>query len=251
MRAGHWLSHLTYDWENPLRRHSLQNLARDHTLIRYDARGNGLSDWDVDELSLDAWVSDLATVADAAGLEHFPLLGLSQSCAVAITYAVRYPRRVSRLVLYGGFALGRYKRSPEEREVAKAMATLVTHGWGTDDPAFRQVFTSRMMPGATKEQADSFNELQRRTTSPECAFRYLETVNEFDIRDQLAKVNVPTLVMHVRGDLMHPIEQGRLVAAGIPGARFVALDGQNHTLLPGEPAAVRFGEELELFLQEG
>jgi pimeloyl-ACP methyl ester carboxylesterase len=250
LRAGHWLTHLNYDWENSLRRHGLQRLARNHTLIRYDARGNGLSDWDVDELSLDAWVSDLATVADAAGLEHFPLLGLSQGCAVAINYVVRNTGRVSRLVLYGGFALGRYKRSPEEREVAKAMATLVRYGWGTADPAFRQVFTSRMMPGATKEQADSFNELQRRTTSAECAFRYLETVNEYDVRDQLAKVNVPTLVMHARGDLMQSIEHGRQLAAGIPGARFVALDGQNHTLLPGEPAAARFAEELELFLAE-
>jgi pimeloyl-ACP methyl ester carboxylesterase len=122
-------------------------------------------------------------------------------------------------------------------------------GWGADDPGFRQLFTSQMMPGATKDQADAFNELQRRSTSPGSAVRYLETVSQFDVRHLLADVSVPTLVMHVRGDLRAPFEEGRRLAAGIPGARFVALEGRNHMLLPGEPAAVRFLEELELFLQ--
>ena len=155
-------------------------------------------------------------------------------------------RRVTRVVLYGGFARGGKKRSPEEGERRIAMATLMRLGW--DDPGFRQMFTSRMMPEATKEQADAFNELQRRTTSAECAARYLETVGDFDIDDLLGKVAVPTLVMHARGDLMNPLEEGRRMAAAIPGARFVTLQGHNHLLLPGEPAAARFVEELELFL---
>jgi class 3 adenylate cyclase/pimeloyl-ACP methyl ester carboxylesterase len=248
MRTANWLTHLEYDWESPLRRPSLVNLANNYTLIRYDPRGTGLSDWDVDELSLDAWVSDLAAVVDAAGLKRFPLLGQSQGCAVSIAYAVRHPERVSHLVLLSGFALGGNKRSPQEKEKRAAMTTLMRMGWGANDPGFRQLFTSQMMPGATKEQAEWFNELQRRTTSPECAARYFETVGDFDVTDLLAKVTVPTLVMHVRGDLMHPFEAGRQIAAGIPGARFVALQGQNHALLPGEPAAVRFREELEIFL---
>jgi pimeloyl-ACP methyl ester carboxylesterase len=157
---------------------------------------------------------------------------------------------VSHLVLYGGFACGGDKRSPQEKEKRTAMATLMRMGWGANDAGFRQLFTSQMMPGATKEQADSFNELQRRTTSPECAVRYFETVGDFDITDLLAQVSVPTLVMHVRGDLQQPFEAGRQMAAGIPRARFVALQGQNHILLPGEPAAARFQEELELFLAQ-
>jgi class 3 adenylate cyclase/pimeloyl-ACP methyl ester carboxylesterase len=251
VRTANWLNHLEYDWQNPLRRAALQNLAKRYTLIRYDARGNGMSDWDVPEISLDAWVSDLETVVDAAGLERFPLLGISQGCAVSIAYAVRHPQRVSRLILYGGFALGGYKRSAEEREQRKAMMTLIKLGWGTDDPAFRQLFTSRIMPDATKEQADAFNELQRMTASADCAVKYYETVNNIDVQYLLPQVSVPTLVLHVRGDLMQPFEEGRKLAATIPGARFVALQGHNHMLLPGEPAALRFFEELELFLQRG
>jgi class 3 adenylate cyclase/pimeloyl-ACP methyl ester carboxylesterase len=250
MRTAHWLTHIEYDWANPLRRTMLQNLSGSHTLIRYDARGNGLSDWDVSEISLDAWISDLETVVEAAGLTRFPLLALSQGCAVSIAYVVRHPERVSRLILYGGFALGGYRRSHEEREQRKAMATLMRAGWGTDDPTFRQLFTSRMMPDATKEQADAFNDLQRLTASPECAVRYLDTVCEFDVRDLLPKVKVPTLVMHVRGDLMQPFEEGRRMATEIPGARFVALEGRNHVFLPGTPATIRFLEELQLFLRE-
>ena len=249
MRAAHWLTHIDHDWANPLRRAALQNLARHHTLIRYDARGSGLSDWDVPEISLDRWISDLETVVEAAGLSRFPLLGISQGCAVSIAYVVRHPERVSRLIIYGGYALGGYRRSPEEREQRKAMATLMRTGWGTDDPTFRQLFTSRMMPDATKDQADAINELQRLTASPECAARYFDTVCDFDVRDLLPKVRVPTLVMHTRGDLMQPFEEGRRLAAGIPGARFVALEGNNHVFLPGKPSTLRFSEELELFLQ--
>lgn len=250
VRVSNWLSHLEYEWENALRRQRVEKLAMHHTVIRYDARGNGLSDWDVDEISLDAWVRDLETVVDAAGVKRFPLLALSQGCAVAVAYAVRHPERVSHLVLFGGFVVGGKKRSAEEGEKRNAMVTLMRLGWGADDPGFRQLFTSRMMPEATKDQADSFNELQRRTTSPECAARYFEVVGDIDISNLLEKVTVPTLVMHLRGDLMNPFEEGRRLAAGIPGSRFVSLQGNNHFFLPGESAAGRFVEELELFLSE-
>jgi pimeloyl-ACP methyl ester carboxylesterase len=166
VRPAHWLGHLEYDFELPIFRHLLLGLARDFTLTRYDARGNGLSDWDVGELSLDAWVSDLETVVDAAGLERFPLLGMSQGCAVAIAFAVRHPQRVSHLVLYGGFAVGRFKRpsnTDADRERFAAMATLMKLGWGRDDPTFRQIFTSQLLPTATRQQADAFNELQRKS----------------------------------------------------------------------------------------
>ena len=248
VKSANWLNHLEYDWESPIWHHLLEGLARNHTLVRYDARGNGLSDWDVDELSLDAWVSDLETVVDAIGIKRFPLLGVSQGCAISIAYAVRHPERLSHLILYGGFALGGFRRSPAEQEKRKAMGTLMRLGWGMDDPTFRQMFTSQFIPEGTKEQADWFNDLQRKTTSPECAARYFEVVNNFDVRELLPRVQVPTLVMHVRDDLLVPIDAGRQMAAGIPGARFIALPGRNHLFLKHDPAAARFSEEINLFL---
>jgi pimeloyl-ACP methyl ester carboxylesterase len=247
-KAANWMNHLEYDWESPVWRHVFRGLSSDHTLIRYDARGNGMSDWDVDELSLDAWVSDLETVVDAARVERFPLIGISQGCTVAVSYAVRHPERVSHLVLYGGFALGGKRRTPQEKERREAMATLMRLGWGADNPSFRQMFTGLFIPGATQEQASSFNELQRRTTSPENAARYYDVVGDFDITDLLAKVTTKTLVMHVRGDLVVPIEAGRALAVGIPGARFVSLQGQNHLFPEKEQASQRFFEEIKLFL---
>jgi class 3 adenylate cyclase/pimeloyl-ACP methyl ester carboxylesterase len=248
VKAANYMNHLEYDWESPVWGHVLERLAADHTLIRYDARGNGLSDWDVEELSLEAWVTDLETVVEAAGLDRFPLLGVSQGCAVSIAYAVRHPEKVSRLVLYGGFALGGRRRSAEERQKRDAMTTLIRLGWGADEPTFRQLFTSQFLPGGTKEQIDAFNELQRRTTTAECAARYFEIVGNIDVRELLPNVKAPTLVMHVRGDRICPIEAGRQMAAAIPGARFVALEGQNHMFLEGEPATERFFEETTSFL---
>ena len=187
VKSANWMNHLEYDWESPVWRHVLRGLSSDHTLIRYDARGNGMSDWDVDELSLDAWVSDLETVVDAARVERFPLIGISQGCAVAVSYAVRHPERVSHLVLYGGFALGGKRRAPQEKEKRNAMATLMRLGWGADNPSFRQMFTGLFLPSATQEQAASFNELQRRTTSPECAARYFDIVGDIDISNLLRR----------------------------------------------------------------
>jgi pimeloyl-ACP methyl ester carboxylesterase len=230
----------------------LRGLAADHTLIRYDARGNGLSDWDVYKISLDAWVSDMETVADTAGLDRFSLFGFSQGCPVAIAYAVRHPERVSRLILYGGFATGANKRSTVTatgRERLAAMHTLVKQGWGADNPAFRQIFTSLLMPTANKEQADAFNELQRLSASPECAARYLETVNNLAVLELLSQVKAPTLVMHVRDDSLVPIALGRELAAGIPGAQFVALPGKNHVPLEQDPSVPRLFEEMKDFLR--
>ena len=251
LRSAHWLGHLEYDWELPIVRHFLLGLAAAFSLTRYDARGNGLSDWDVGEVSLDAWVNDMETVADAAGLDRFPLLGVSQGCAVSIAFAVRHPERVTHLVLLGGFPTGVNKNpnlTPVDRERFAAMKTLMKLGWGSDDPAFRQLFTSSMIPEATKEQAEAFNELQRLSASPECAVRYIETVSDFDVRHLLPKVRAPTLVMHVRGDRRVPIASGRELAAGIPGARFVGLPGNNHIMLEQDTGGPIFLEEIRNFL---
>jgi class 3 adenylate cyclase/pimeloyl-ACP methyl ester carboxylesterase len=249
VKSGNWMNHLEYDWESPIWRHFFRGLSRGHTLIRYDARGNGMSDWDVDELSLDAWVTDLETVVDTVGVDRFPLLGISQGGAVAVAYAARHPERVSHLILYGAFALGGNKRAPAEKEMREAMTTLMRLGWGADNPSFRQIFTSRFIPGATHEQADHFNELQLRTTSPECAARYFHVVGDFDIMDLLPRVRAQTLVMHARDDQIVPFEAGRQLAAGIRGARFVALPGRNHLFQEHEAASDRFFEEIGLFLK--
>jgi len=251
VRTAHWMGHLEYDWEFPIFRHLLLGLAKDFTVVRYDARGNGLSDWDVGDISLDAWVSDLETVVNAAGLDKFPLFGFSQGCAVAVTFAARYPERVSHLVLYGGYVLGRMKRpglTDADREQHSALKTLMKLGWSSHEPTFRQIFTSILMPTATKEQADAFNELGRLSASPECALRYFETVSNFDVRALLPKVQAPTLVLHVRDDRSNPIEQGRELAAGIPNARFVAMPGHNHVFLEQDPCVPIFFEEVRAFL---
>jgi pimeloyl-ACP methyl ester carboxylesterase/DNA-binding winged helix-turn-helix (wHTH) protein len=251
VRSAHWLGHLEYDWELPLFRHFLLGLAEKFTVLRYDARGNGLSDWDVGEVSLAAWVDDLETVVDAAGLERFPLFGYSQGCAVSIAFAVRHPERVSHLILYGGFATGRMKRTgltAADGEKFSAMKTLIKLGWGADQATFRQLFTSLLMPTATKEQADAFNELQRLSASPECAVRYFEAVANFDVRHLLAQVKAPTLVMHVRDDASTPIEAGRELAAGIPQARFVAMPGRNHIFQEQDPCVPIILEEVSSFL---
>jgi len=253
VRSAHWLGHLEYDWEFPIFRHIWLGLAKHSTLIQYDARGNGLSDWDVADISLEAWVSDMETVVDAVGLTRFPLIGFSQGCAVSIAFAARHPERVSRLILYGGWATG-YNKQPNlsdaGRERFAAIKTLTKLGLGADNPTFRQIFTSSMMPGATRQQADAFNELQRISASPECAVRYLEVVSEFDIRELLAKVRTPTLVLHARDDLQVPIKLGREIAAGIPGARFVALSGKNHIMLEQDAGAAEFFEEVNAFLKD-
>jgi len=249
VKTGNWLNHLEYDWESPVWRHLILGLAKNHTLIRYDARGNGLSDWEVPELSLNTWVSDLEAVVDAAGLERFPLLGISQGCAVSIVYAAKHPQRVSKLILYGGFVLGAKKRSPEERDKRNALATLMRLGWGQDNPAFRQVFTNIFIPGATEEQKDFFNELERRTTTPELAAKMFDATGDIDLTAFVGEVRAPTLVMHARGDMIVPVDAGRALASRIPGARFVVLQGQNHLFLENEPATMQFFKEVDDFLK--
>jgi len=250
LKAANWLNHLEYDWESPVWSHLLRELAAGHRLIRYDARGNGLSDWEVDDISFEAFARDLESVVEATGIDRFALLGISQGCAVSIAYAVRYPRRVSHLVLYGGFARGRRKRgSPQEIEQADALLTLMRQGWGQENPAFRQIFTSLFMPDATAEQGRWFNQLQQKTTSPENAARIRRAVDEIDVTDLLSRVTVPTLVLHCRSDAVQPFEEGRTLAAGIRGARFVALEGHNHMILEGDPGWPRFRDEVRAFLR--
>ena len=250
VKAANWLSHIEYDWRTPIWRPLYERLARNRRLIRYDERGCGLSDWDVDDFSLKAWVRDLETVVDAAGLERFPLLGISQGGPIAIAYTVRHPDRVSRLVLYGTYACGHLKRNPTPMQIEerKVLIDLVRVGWGRETPAFRQVFSSLFFPDASPDQLRWFNELQRVSTSPENAARMMRAFWDLDVRDIAPRVHVPTLVLHARDDARIPFEEGRRLATLIPDARFVPLEGRNHLLAETDPAFDQFVTEVDAFL---
>jgi pimeloyl-ACP methyl ester carboxylesterase len=249
VKTGNWLNHLEYDWQSPVWRPFFRAMTERYRLIRYDARGNGLSDWNVDDISFEAFVRDLESVVDATGIERFALFGMSQGCAVSVAYAVRYPERVSHLILYGGLVRGRRRRgSIEDIRQSDALLTLMRQGWGQDNPAFRQIFTSLFIPGGSPEQIDWYNDLQRLTTSPDIAVRLRHAMDDIDIGDLLPQVRVPTLVMHLRDDALAPFEQGRQLAAGIKDARFVVLEGRNHVILEGDPGWQRFHEEIADFV---
>ncbi|MEZ5921081.1 MAG: alpha/beta fold hydrolase [Parvularculaceae bacterium] len=251
VKAANWLSHLELDWNAPIWSPLFRELATGFRFIRYDERGNGLSDWAVPDISMDAFVADLETVVDALGLERFPLLGISQGAAVSIEYARRHPERVSKLILFGGYPrgwrIGANAATIAERE---AVITLTRTGWGQDNPAYRHIFSATFMPGATAEQLAWFDDFQRRTTSPENAARFLSAFGDIDVADRLAGVKAPTLVLHSRGDRRIPWETGRDLAASIPDARLVTLESDNHLLLEGEPAAAHFVDAVRTFLAE-
>jgi pimeloyl-ACP methyl ester carboxylesterase/DNA-binding CsgD family transcriptional regulator len=242
VKASNWLSHLDYEWESPLWRHWLRFFSDHFRFVRYDERGCGMSDWNVEDFSFARWLGDLGAVVEEARPEGpFPLLGISQGVATSIAYAVSHPERVSKLVLYGGYVRGWGLRgdSAAKREY-EAIVDLVGLGWGKDNPAFRQVFTSRFVPGATSEQMDWFNELCRRTSAPAIAAELLRARAMVDVRDLAPQVRTPTLVLHAREDTAVPITAGHELAALVPGAEFVELDSRNHILLEGEPAWERF-----------
>ena len=250
VKASNWLTHLDFEWGSPIWRHWYTALSRHHRLIRYDERGNGMSQRDVPDVSFDTWVRDLETVVDAVGLDRFPLLGISRGGAIAIAYAAKHPERVTQLVLYGAFEAGRtHVGTPQELEARRALASLVRLGWGLDNPAFCKTFTCRFIPEATSAHERWLDELQRVSTSPENAARLMERDDDIDVRPLLSQVRTPTLVIHCDRDHAVPPERGRLLAAEIPGARYVSLPSANHLMLEEEPAWSLFLEELGLFLK--
>ena len=245
VKAATWLTHLEYDLESPVWHHWTSFLSNHFRYIRYDERGCGMTEWNVGDMSMDRKVEDLKTVIDAAGItEPVTLLGMSHGAAVCIAFAVRYPQLVARMIFYGGFARGALKRNnPDAVRTFEAIISLSSQ-WGSDNPAFRQVFTSRFIPGGTDEQLRWFNELCLKTTSPELAGELLRTRGLTDVSSLLSKVRVPTLVIHARQDGVCPVSEGRLIATEIAGAHFVELESRNHVLLEHEPAWTRFQEEV-------
>ncbi len=248
VRAATWLTHLDFDWESPVWRHWLEGLGETHTVIRYDERGCGLSDRDVGDLSVETWVADLETVVDAAGVDRFALLGVSQGAAIALAYAVRHPERVTHLVLYGGYARGRKFRNAGERRHEDALISAIRAGWSDPNATFRHVFSMLFLPTGTSTQMAWYDELQRRSTSAETAARLYDARGSIDVAHLAPRVTAKTLVMHAREDRVVPVEEGRLLGAQIPDARLVLLDSANHILLSDEPAWGRFMSELHAFL---
>jgi DNA-binding winged helix-turn-helix (wHTH) protein/pimeloyl-ACP methyl ester carboxylesterase len=251
VKVANCFNHLDFEWESPIWRHWVRDLAKGHSIVRYDGRCNGLADWDVEDVSFNAWVHDLETVVDVAGLSSFALMGISQGAAVAIAYAVRHPERVSHLILCGGYSRGvLHRKRPEAVEVRRALETLVQLNWGAHNPSFFQMVTNMYIPEcSTAEDQEWFKDLQLKSVSPANLVKFMRACDEIDVRQMLPSISVPTLIFHSDRDRIAPPEEGRILAAEIPGARFVPLPSANHLLLAAEPAWKTFRQELETFLK--
>jgi pimeloyl-ACP methyl ester carboxylesterase/DNA-binding CsgD family transcriptional regulator len=252
VRAAHWLTNIDLDWRTPIWRPWFDAFGARYRFHRYDSRGCGLSDREATDANLDVLVADLEAVVDAAKLDQFALLGISQGGAVSMAYAVRHPERVRQLILLGAFARGPLRRnpSPEELESLNAQGKLIEVGWGQDNPAFRQLFTNLIFPNATPEQVRSFNDLQRMSCSAPQAARIVASFSEIDASSYLPRIACPTLVLHTRGDICAPFDEGLYIASSIPGARLVPLETKSHVPTPGEPSFDRVIEEIEAFIGE-
>ena len=249
VRAAHWATNLDYDWDSPITGPLLQRLARRYRLVRYDGRGCGLSDRNVSRISLETMVEDLEAVVESFPVDRFALLGISGGAATSIAYAVRHPARVSRLVLLGGYALGRNKRdTPQDAAEAKAFLTMLRSGWGNERSVFMRAFCSFFLPGASSEEIKSFVEFQRLATTGENGVKLRMGLDDIDVTDLLPKIEVPTVVFHCVHDNLVPFDQGRRLAASIPNSKLVSLESANHALLSSEPAWTKFVSETGRFL---
>ncbi len=248
-KAPNWMNHLEYDWSSPIWGPMFQGITRHHRLVRFDQRGNGLSDWDAPEISEDAMQQDMDAVVAATGIKRFVIFAMSQGCSFAVRYAVRHPEQVSCMVMLGGYARGASKRnSPDQNIMHDATTGIIRAGWGDPNPAYRHMFTESLLPDASPMQKAGFDELQRVACSAETAARINDMNAGVDVTDLARKVNVPVLVMHSENDVRVPLEEGRRLAALIPGARFLTLPGNNHVLVPGTPAFDIFLQEFQRFV---
>lgn len=251
VKAANWVTHLEYDFKSPVWRHWMRFFSQHFQFIRYDARGNGLSQRDVGNLSTDSWLTDLESVVGTAQPDApFTLLGLSQGSCGALQYAHAHPEKVSHLVIYGGYAKGWSRRDdPDDKRKIKAIKELTELGWGRHEEIYRRLFTDRFLPSGSEDQLRWFDELLVKTTSPSMAARLIDSWGDVDIRSILAEIRVPTLIIHARNDQVVPISEGIEIASKIPGAEFVQLESCNHILLEDEPAWDRFQEAVLRFTE--
>jgi pimeloyl-ACP methyl ester carboxylesterase/DNA-binding CsgD family transcriptional regulator len=253
VKAATWLTHIEADPTSVLTPHWIEELSRHHRYVTYDARGCGLSSRNVADISFEAWVRDLETVVESLRLERFPLLGVSQGAAIAVAYAARHPERVSRLVLWGGFATSYFTTgnpNPKIVEEAETLLKIVELGWGKGSPAFRQVFVSKFMPDSTASEQHEFDNYQRLTATPESAVRSLRAMFSINVKEEARRVQCPTTVFHAREDQLIYFDQGRKLASLIPNARFVPVDSKNHVPFAREPCWPEVQRELRGFLGE-
>jgi len=250
--APTWLSHLEHQWRSVSWQPWLETFSRGHRLLRYDARGCGLSDWNAADFSFASWVGDFETVTGAFGLERFDLLAKCWGGPIAIEYAARHPERVNRLVLYGTNALGRlrWRGRPDEAERARVLLDLMRLGWGQENHAFMQVWASYFQPGGRLDHLRSWSDQQSVATTAETAIELMRNGWDVDVTAAARKIRCPVLVLHAERDAVVPIEQGRLLASLIPDSRFIQLDSENHMPLADEPAWPQMVAEIETFLQE-
>jgi pimeloyl-ACP methyl ester carboxylesterase/DNA-binding CsgD family transcriptional regulator len=251
IKAANWLTHLEYEWESPVWKHWIHFFSGHTRFVRYDERGCGMSDWRIGTLSVDQWTEDLEDIIAAAQPEApVTLLGISQGATACINYAVRHPERVARMILYGGYVHGAFRRgTPESQAAHRAMIELARVAWAEDNSTFRQVFTSRFIPGGSQQQLQWFNDLCLKTTAGDIAAKLFEARANVDIEALLPQVRTPTLVLHASKDEVIPLSEGRLLASGIAGAEFVELDSRNHVLLEGEPAWLKFREAVLSYIE--
>jgi len=251
VKAANWLTHVEKDWQSPVWNHWLSELGSRYKLVRYDSRGCGLSDLDLRGKGLsdlETWTSDLECVVDAANLERFALLGVSQGGGPAMVYAARHPERVSHLILFGAYGRGMRQRDQESKDQADLIVEMMRLGWGGRNPAFRTFFTTTFLPNATSGHIRWFNELQRETTTPDNALQLETAFYDHDFSELAASVRVPTLVIHAKDDMACPYAEGRRLASLIPGAEFVTLDTPNHILTADEPSWPVFLARVDEFI---
>ena len=250
VKAQNWISHIELDWRDPRMAHVYASLAARYQLVFFDARGNGLSDWEMENISFDLMVDDLECVFDAASVDRAPILSMSQGCAVAVAFAAKNPDRVSAIVMIGAFPLGRaMRKSKKDQERAKALRAMMTAGWDDEHPSLRDLMAEILVPGASAEDRRRYAEDMREMISPENLGRYREVLDNIDIIELLPQVKAPCLVLHCSGDRMQPIEQGRKMAAGLPNARFIAFDSNNHMPTENDPCWPLIEREIHAFLE--
>ena len=250
MKSCMWLNDIESEVASPVWAHWISLLSSGHAFVAHDLRGCGLSDRAVTDMSLRAWVGDIEAVVGATVLDRFVLVGLSQGAAIAVEYAARHPDRVAGLILCGGYTQGLYKRasSQAEREIGEALAKMMEFGWGTDNPAFRQIFSARFFPDGTAEQIGWMNAQMKACTTPAMSARILRASYDIDVVAAAAAVACPTLVLHSKQDAVVPFEAGRVMAGLIPGARFVPLESRSHLPMANEPAWQVLRSEVQSFL---
>lgn len=249
IKTASWVNHLQHDWTSPVFGDMLHHLASRRRLVWYDQRGAGLSERLVADMSFTALASDLEAVVDAVGGEQVSILGISQGAALAIDFAARFPERVSKLILWGGFARGRNRRGDHaDVAFADAFVNLLREGWGTDHPAFRRMFSSLYLPEGSEEQVRWWIDMQRLSTAPETAAALCRTSNNIDVADRLAQVKAPTLLIHSAKDAVVPLAEACFVAARIKGSRLAVLESSNHLVMPQEEAWSKAIDEIERFL---